>query len=198
MNRIISIVGAVLVLSGCATSGPNAMLRGSFYGVEFHNVGEAEQVQRNARAVALAEIAPLPAPLVDKKLIVSVPSFQAMSAYRDVVDPPAWNKAAKYVRDFYDQEFVASTNFVANAIRKRGLYQSVEIIDAQTNSPEPVPSSEKDYLYWKFNPTTWGAQMYLNSEKSGQVALSGDGAAPTLGGAIKALVNSVASAALTK
>ena len=122
----------------------------------------------------------------------------SLSKYRDAVDPPAWNKAAKYVRDYADRQFVASANFIANAIQRRGLYQSVEIIEAEIPTPVPVPTSTKDYLYWKFNPTTWGGQIYFNSEKAGQVTVTGDGAAPSYGTATKSLINNIASLALVK
>ena len=185
------IAGLAVAVVSCSFSGPGAMLRGTYYGVEYSTVSEAEQVRSRARSTALAEITPLPSPLIKKKLTVSIPTLASLRKYRNAVDPPAWYKAAQYGRDFLDKDLADSAEFLGEAIRQRRLYESVEIIDVEVSAPEPTPTPVSDHLYWRFNPVMWGSQIFFTSVKTGRFAVTPDNSASSLRDSTESLINTI-------
>ena len=84
------------------------------------------------------------------------------------------------------------------AIQTRGIYESVDLVEIEISIPEPAPTSSNDHLLWKFNPTTWGTQMFFNSEKTGQLTVGGDSATSTLRGSTESFINTISRFALMK
>jgi len=118
--------------------------------------------------------------------------------HRYAVDPPACYQPAQYARDFFDKDFVDTARFVGAAIQTRGIYESVDLVEIEISIPEPAPTSSNDHLLWKFNPTTWGTQMFFNSEKTGQLTVGGDSATSTLRGSTESFINTISRFALMK
>ncbi len=197
MNRIV-LIASVMLLAGCASNPSVQVVKGTYFGVPHSTLTEAEQVRANARAAALAEVTPLPSPLVQRDLVVSIPSLEALKAYRDVVDPPAWNKVAQYGRDYGDRAVRAQMVLYADAIRKRGMYRNVEIVDGGSLSVFPATSAGKDVLYNSYSSSAYAAQLYFASTKTGAVQVQADAAAATLGKQVQGVMDQVASLALSK
>lgn len=197
MSRL-AVIALVALLFGCATTNPNTqVLRGSYFGVPHSTVVEAKQIRANAAAATIAEIVPLPAPLVNRTLVVSIPSLDALKAYRDAVDPSAWNKPAQYARNM-DRAVRAQIVLFSDAIRKRGLYQRVEVVDGGSLTVLPKPTAERDALYNGFGVNAFSTQLFFASEKAGAVLVTVDAAAPTLGKQVQGVLDQVTAVALSK
>lgn len=198
MSRF-AVIALAALLFGCATTSPNTQLmKGAYFGVPHSTVVEAEQVRANAATAALAEVVPLPTPLVNRTLVVSIPSLDALKAYRDVVDPPAWNKPAQYARDYMDRTVRAQIVLFSDALRKRGLYQRVEVVDGGSLTVLPKPTAERDALYNVFGVNAFSTQLFFASEKAGAVLVTVDAAAPTLGKQVQGVLDQVTALALSK
>ena len=183
------ILGALLV-AACAT-GKDRMLRGAYYGVEYSTVAEAEAVRRAARASALAEIKALPQPLVASTLRISIPSLAAMHAHQASLG----GATNSYQIDFFVSDARESALFIAEAIKRRGLYVNVEIVEESASSSVPVPMPNIDRLYFRLGSTTAG-QYYFSSERVGQVVVNGDASASSAGGFVQGLLSQVTALAL--
>ena len=198
MSKLVLIAIVSSLVAACAGTGGGLPYRSSYYGVQHSTIDEARAVRSSARATALTEIAPLSVPLVDRTLIVNAPTITAVKAHRDAVDPPGLTKPAQGYRDFYDWDTRDSVVFVANAIKRRGLYKGVEIVDMDASPSVPLPTASRDYLFLKFNPQTIGSQLYFVSERTGQVIVAGDASAPSAGRFVQSVLDQITTYALTR
>ena len=116
-----------------------------------------------------------------------------MRAYRDALG----NVIDSYQLDFYLSDAYEGAVFMADAIKRRGLYANVEVSDAPASSSVPVPMPNRDLLYFRLGTTAVG-QLYFSSERVGHVVVNGDASSATAGGFVQGLLDQITTLALAK
>lgn len=173
------LIFSIFVVSGCTTKtrthgDPDLPYKVVLDGVNVSTVGEAVQAHNRNMQSSLRGIEPLPEPLIDRSLVVYIPSAASIEAHHDKVDPPAWNKAAQGYRDLW--EYMARDGFVtySKAVEARNIYQSVRVMEFDIPEVPPNPSIDEDVLSLRFHTDSMLSAAYISTVSSGESAIPFD------------------------
>lgn len=190
MTRLVtrlSLAIAVLALAGCAAT---YNYNGKHFDNEqgFHAAIEADRVN------SLEAIRPHATPLTKKRLIVALPSEQAIydeNARRHTAlrGSPPMGIAVEQNRNLSKANHtIMMTMF--QALQKRGVYPSIEIREQPTLAVSLEPSAEYDVM-WYSEPSQGTGQYFYASAKHGRQVFAFDRSSPTVAGRNAAFVDAV-------
>lgn len=192
MKKILTMISAVIILTGCSA---HYFLDGKKYDNETLFQGAVEAKRQDA----LASIQPLPSPLTNKRLIVAIPSEQAVYEENSRRHLANTGKELSGIgieqnRNLSKANFKLAKAFF-EGVQKRGVYSGIEIKEtgSMTNSIEPSP--DYDVMYYT-EPAVNSGQYFYASSKHGRQIFSYDRSQPGATAQLNNFINAVQTFAI--
>lgn len=172
-------------------------------GQAYSNRDEAWAATTRRSAEAEAAISAGAKPLVDRKLLVVVPTA---SAFSKNLETRVMKQGKQYATpgtparaqdDFITDAIVANFKSVAASLKKANIYREIEVLDVDTSSPNIQPSPSQDVL--AFYLGVEGALVpvvYFNSARVGKQVVAVDTGQPSQAERRKSLIDDVKAKAL--
>lgn len=187
MRKTIFAIAAMAALSGCT----------SFYlldGKKYDSEQAFQQAVETNRQEALLSIQPLQEPLTKKRLIVALPSEQALYDENARRHQAAMGRAISGLEVDQNRN-LSKANFKMNkvwfeAVQKRGIYPSMELRETNSlvNSLEPAP--DYDVMYYT-EPSVGTGQYFYASAKHGKQVFAYDRSKPGVNAQVQSFVEAV-------
>ena len=187
MIRKIFGLGILFLLSGCAVS--------YFYdGQKYDSKEKFHQAIDSDFRGAMASVTPLPKPLTSKKLLFAMPSEAAMieeATKRFVkLQSAAPTGQAKEIVENLPKLGYRSIRIVFDAVQKKGIYTSSQIIEMQSMNGSYAASDDTDVLLY-IEPSQGSGQWFFTSAKHGKQIFSFDRSSPNTIGKVQAVLEAV-------
>lgn len=167
----------LFVLSGCTST---YYLEGKEYKDETSFQQATDQLHRES----LAQITPLPMPLTSKGLVYAFPSEEAIyneniRRHISTTGAPPTGIAVDQYRNL-GKHASKSLKAIAEAIRKRGVFTEVRLIETETMVNSIEPSDSYDVMYYTEASVGSGQTFYASTKHGKQVfAYDRSGSTPT-------------------
>jgi hypothetical protein len=191
MKKLITVI-AIVALNGCAVTY-------TLEGKKYESKESFQQAVDLNVAEVLSTIAPLPAPISKKKLIIATPSESTLITeytgrfVKSQGNPPVGN--AKEIIDNLAKSNYKNTKIFFDAVKKKNVYLLAQLIEMQAMTGSYEASSESDALYY-VEPTQGAGQWFYQSSKGGKQIFAYDRSAPTATGKVQAFVDAVMTQAI--
>ncbi len=193
---------SVLALTGCMFS---VGTRYTLDDKKFKTSGEYIQAFDAKMANLSKSIEPLPQNVTQKKLIIAIPSENALVAnaqtkIEDLIKktPPAPG-GSKAIRDLVETNERAGylgVKVLADAVIQRNIYQTAQIVNMPETTGAYSATADTDVLYLGV-PKGGSAQWFFESAKRGRSPLAYDHTSPTPSVVTQKFVDAVQSQAAT-
>ncbi len=187
MKVTLLIIIAALGLAGCAVNY-------TYNGQKYDSKEKLEAaVDANVNSV-VAAISPLPAPLTSKKLIFAIPSEQAIYAenvhrFVNAQNRQPTSMQTEVMANIGRANF-RSTKVFFDALQKKHIYASVQLIEMETMMGSYAASPDTDTLY--YTEAAQGAgQWFFSSFKGGKQVFAYDRSSGTTAGKVQGFVDAV-------
>ena len=194
MKKKIMAVFAIALLSGCATK--------PFYTFEGKKYNSREQFHQAIEASlsnALFTVVPLPSPLAARKLIFAIPSESAIREENNrrfiTTQGRVPTRQEKEIRDNLSKSAFRNIQVFFEAVQKRNIYTSVQLIEMDSMTGSFAASAESDALFF-VEPTEGSGQWYSSSFKSGKQIFAYDRGLPGPAGKLKGFIDAVQAQAI--
>ena len=189
MIRIIILFFVAITLSGCVATY-------SLAGKKYENEESFQSAVESRRELTLSKISPLPKPLTTKKLIVSIPSEQAIYDENErrhvaLTGRSLMGIGVEQNRNLSKANYKLARVFF-EGVEKRKIYSDVVIKDAPTVVTSLEPSAEYDVIYYT-EPGVGSGQYFYASAKYGKQVFAYDRSATEPGGKVKAFIEALQS-----
>lgn len=175
MKKAGSIVLGCALLSGC---GMTYFLEGAKYDSKEGFI--TARAAMNARCTE--SVATIPTPLVKRKLIVMIPTQEALYKNRYSIIKAASPNDPVTMDKLRDNPLFSGINEgyrnVAERIKRRNIYASVEVVEYEALSM-PQPNSGTDIMHVAMSEALGGKDIfYLTTQKSGKQIVSYEATSP--------------------
>jgi hypothetical protein len=184
----------VVLLAGCA--GQKFFLEGK----QYNSKDEFIAARESTRSSCLASVTPLPQPIVNRKLVMMIPTQEtiyknryaiikaANPGYPVTMDGLRNNVLIAGLGESYRQNF--------EQVKKRNMYASVELVEYESLS-EPQPTSNTDVYFIRLAEGL-GARdtIYLVTSKNGRQIVNVDASSVLCSKRIESLLASLQTLAL--
>lgn len=179
--------GLAIALAGCASTY-------TLGGKKFENQEAFQAAVESERAMAIAQVQTLPAPLTKKKLIAALPSTETLyeeNARRHTAQTgqPLGSLAVEQNTNLSKSGYKLTRIFF-EGVQKRGIYSSVEIRDALSMVVSLEPSAEYDVIYYT-EPAISSGQFFYSSIKHGKQVFSYDRTSSGVTGKVNSFIEAV-------
>ena len=169
----------------------------------YNNRDEAIAATRRENADAESAIAAGAQPLVDRKLLIVMPTASAFSKTWEAIitkqgkqyAPPG--TPARAADDFSADRIVINMKSVAASIKKANIYREIEVLDVDNTTPNIQPSTTQDVLvlyYWAVDAAQ--SMEYFVSARFGKQVVAVDMGIALQSERRKSLINDVKAKAL--
>ena len=184
-----------MALTACATTSYNVDNQ------TYKNRDEAWAASMRRDAEAEAAISSSTTPLVDRKLLVVIPTPGALlntvaAQKQNQGKLSAPGTAARAADDFRADSIVANLKSVGLSLRKANIYREVEIMDVDSTTTNIQPSQSQDVFTFYLGTDGGMAVFYFLSAKSGKQVVAEDMGQARIGDRRKSLVDDVKAKAL--
>lgn len=186
IKKILGLV-AVVLLSGCAVNY-------TFEGQKYDSKEKFQQGVNDLYIRTLVSITPLSKPITQKKLIFAIPSEstiidESKKRYVKLQGVLPAGQALEILENISKSNYKGLKVFL-DAIQKKNLYASVQLIEMQSMTGSFAASADTDTLYM-IEPTAGSNQWYYSSLKQGKQIFAYDRSSPTAEGKVQAFVDAV-------
>jgi hypothetical protein len=182
----------VLLTSGCATSY-------TLEGKKYDSQEKFQQAVNEARGITLQAINPLNEPVTSKKLIVLIPSEQAIKEETFKRFSATENRSPIGVQVEIIENLSKSnykmTRVFFEAIQRRNIFRDVEIRDNLSMIGSIEPSANYDVMYYT-EPSVSSGQYFYSSVKHGKQAFAFDRSSIDGVQRVKSFVDAVSALAI--
>lgn len=190
--KLITAALSFAALSGCASV---------YYleGKEYKDETSFQQATDQLNLSILANIVPLPSPVTERSLVYAYPSQKTL--YDESVRRHTEAKGMAPVGIALDQyrnlsiHAVKASNTSGSAIKKRGIYPQVTILETDTMVNSIEPSENTDVLYYS-EASIGAGQMFYASKKHGKQIFAFDRSGSTPEARTQALIEAVQAFAI--
>lgn len=146
-------------------------------------------------ALALGQVTALPKPITFKRLIILIPSEEAI--YNENVkrrnalrgDSPLATLEKEMIENLSKSNYKLSV-VLHNGLRKRGIYSEVIIKESPSMVNSIEPAQDYDVLYYT-EASAGSGQMFYSSVKHGRQVFAWDRSAPNITGKLNSFIQSV-------
>lgn len=192
IRKFLGLALVAAVLGGCGTVY-------TYNGQKYDSKEKFQRAVDDTTSAALATIAPLPAPITQRKLLFALPGEAALfteNVTRFVaVNGREPNSQQNEMFQELSKSALKNNKVFYDAIQKRGIYSSTQFIEMQAMSGSFAAAADTDTLYL-VEPAAGSAQWYYTSFKRGKQIFAADRSDPTPAGKIKAFVEAVQAQAI--
>lgn len=183
IKKILGLV-AIVLLSGCAVNY-------TFEGQKYDSKEKFHQAVDDLVARSLATVTPLTKPLTQKKLIFAIPSESTVLEENKKRFVKAQGVAptgpALEILENLTKSNYKNIKIFFEAIQKKNLYVSVQLIEMQSMTGSFAASNDTDALYM-VEPTQGSNQWYYTSLKLGKQIFAYDRSSPNAAGKLQAFI----------
>lgn len=178
---------AILALSGCAVNY-------TFEGQKYDSKEKFQQAVDDLYTRALISVIPLTKPITQKKLIVAIPSESTLieeskKRYIKLQGASPAGAALEVLENLPRSNYKGLKVFF-DAVQKKNLYVSVQLIEMQSMTGTLAASIETDVLYM-IEPAQNAGQWYYTSLKQGKQVFAYDKSGTTLEAKLQAFIDAV-------
>jgi hypothetical protein len=188
--KFFSILGVALLAvatSGCAIK---YQLEGKQYGSKEAFLKATDEITSGS----VASVTPLAAPVSMRTLAFSIPSYATMvRTNKEYHLKRHGSEPNAMVTEMIDQVTMSNYKMMKvyyDALVRRNIYRSVQLVEAETATPNLEPSEGKDTLY-HYETGPGSANWFYASIKNGKQILPVDRTPPTPAGKVAAFVEAV-------
>lgn len=191
IKRFLSLV-AVVALSGCAVNY-------TYEGQKYDSKEKFHQAVDSSISGVLSGIAPLPAPLTQKKLIFAIPSQATLidESTKRFVKAQGTQPigSAKEILENIPSSNYKNIKVFFDAVQKKNIFTSTQFIEMQSMTGSFAASADADTLYM-IEPAPNSVQWYYTSLKNGKQIFAYDRSSPTSSGKVQAFIDAVQAQAI--
>ncbi|WP_147328086.1 MULTISPECIES: hypothetical protein [unclassified Duganella] len=190
--RVVAIITAALSLAGCAANY-------TFEGAKYNSQESFQTAVENTYTSSIRNIGVLPTPASQKSLLIGFPSLSAMNAASLKIFTEQQGHApigiGKEILDNLNKANHRGGVAFYDAVVKRGIYSSVQLIELDSMNGNLAPAKNADVLYF-IEPTRGSGQWFFASNSRGRQIFAFDRSVTGVAGKLNSFIEAVQAQAI--